>query len=397
MKRLLIALALCLLTTTAWSQDTWSAASKIERAHWRQSALRQVSMAQSQTFEAFIAIDDAAVIEALRKTGVKVSATFDGFVTAVIPASALEKVGTLPGVRHVALARNLHLCNDTARARTGVEALHGGIGMATPLTGKDVIVGMIDLGIDFNHINLCDSTGKSRVLAAYLPFDTLGVAPVIDGETLPGSCYETPEQIAALTTDNAHESHGTHTTGTAAGSYRGNGAHGMAPDANIVACGLGNRRISDVTIVNSIRYIFDYADRVGKPCVINMSLGSTSGPNDGTSFLCRSFETMTGPGRVCVVAAGNDGGVPICFHASLDGDTVTTLLRNQWGSTTRNTELSMWSDGAQVHRARVVIINRATGVLEYASPFFGTVPGDSVVRVDDGNDELFAQYYSGSI
>ena len=350
-------------------------------------------------FQAFVSVDDSVTIQELRQQGVKVGAVFNSFVVASIPSDAITKVATLNGVRQVSLAHHLHLCNDSARYFSNVDILHTSSARVVPLMGKGVIVGMIDVGIDYNHINLCDSEGRSRVRAVYMPMDTTGTAPVIRGDTLLGSCYETPEQIAMLTTDYAAGSHGTHTTGTAAGSYRGNGYHGVAPEADIVVCGIPSPELTDANIVNGVMYIFDYADRVGLPCVINMSIGSNGGPNDGSSFMCRAFEQMSGPGRICVVSAGNDGNAPICLHASIkgEGDTLTTLLRNAWGGLQREGFVTMWSDGVQQHRTRLVVINRETGALEYASPFLGELPEDSVYSISSDNDPGFARYYTGEV
>lgn len=394
-KSLFLAVAILLMLPNVRATNPWGAISKLALSHYRESGQLRSSQSSPETFQAFIAVDDVAAIDALRQCGVKVSATFDGYVTAVIPSTAIDKIATVPGVNYISLARPLHLCNDTARYLTGIDAVQMGRGMITPLSGKGVIVGIIDVGIDFNHVNFLDNEGKTRVCAVYMPNDFSGTPPVIDGDTLIGSCYETPELIAALTSDYTSTSHGTHTTGTAAGGYKANGWYGMAPEADIVACGVGMDDITDVAVANSVRYIFDYADRVGKPCVINMSIGSNEGPNDGSSFLCRTFASMTGPGRICVLSAGNDGDAPICLHASLDGDTVTALLRHTWSSLLCEGGVSMWSDGPQVHRTRLVVFNRQTGALEYASPFFGVLPGDSVVRVDGDVDEHFGELYTG--
>lgn len=398
--------ALILLSLLLCALDVWAVTPRLSAASKVALAPRSARTGQcvpaagnSEHFQAFISVSDAAAIDKLRQQGVKINVVFDGFVAVDIPTEALDAVTRLDGVRQVSLARHLHLCNDTARYLSHVDALHTSSDRIVPLMGTGVIIGMIDVGIDYNHINLCDNGGRSRVRAVYLPMDSTGVPPVVRGDTLPGSCYETPEQIALLTTDYAKSSHGTHTTGTAAGSYRGNGCYGVAPEADIVACGIPSPELTDVNIANGVKYIFDYADRVGKPCVINMSLGSNGGPNDGSSFLCRAFQEMTGPGRVCVVSAGNDGAAPICLHANVAGrgDTVTTLLRNAWGGLERKGFVCMWSDGVQQHRSRLVIINRATGVLEYASPFLGFLPEDSVYSVSSDNDPDFARYYDGEV
>lgn len=401
MKRFtLIFLSLVLFAAEIEATNTLTAASKLSLARRERLAGRYVPIdGGKDVFQAFISFDDTTSVGAMRRLGVRVSAVLDGFVVAEIPVESLSDIVALPGVRHISLAHSLQLCNDTARLLSNVNPIHAAEGRVVPLLGKGVIIGMIDSGVDFNHINLCDQQGRTRVCAVYMPDDDSGVAPVIKGDTLPGSCYETPDEIAALTTDYAASSHGTHTTGTAAGSCTANGWHGMAPEADIVVCGIQSQELTDVNLANSLIYIFDYADRVGKPCVVNMSISSNEGPNDGSSFLCRTFDALTGPGRLCVVSAGNDGNVPICFHESIQGigDTVTTLLRNQWGGLQREGYVSMWSDGSRPHGSRLVVINRVTGIVEYASAFFSFLPDDSVYTLSSENDVDFARYYDGEV
>lgn len=400
MKKLLAIFLLMLFPhLLAWSNAEVSAFSKvlIKRAAGK-GALRDHSSATAG-YQAFIGLKNESAIEDLKRMGVTVNGRFDGFVAACVPGEALKDVAALDDVSHIALARPMNLCNDTARILSRVGQLHEAAGMIVPLTGKGVIVGVVDIGIDFNHINLCDSNGRSRVRAVYMPCDSTGTAPVINGDTLPGSCYLRPEQIEALTTDYALSSHGTHTLGTAVGSCKDNHLHGMAPDADIVACGIPSDQLTDVNIANAVRFIFNYADQMDQPCVINMSIGCNDGPNDGSSYLCRLFEQLSGPGRICVLSAGNDGNAPVCFHDEITGrgDTVTTLLRNHSGGLQRKGYVSMWSDGSQVHRSRLVVINRTSGLVEYASPIVGVLPEDSIFTLSSDTDAAFSAFYEGEI
>lgn len=399
MKRLLL-LLLPLLSCFAaeiWAQSPLNALSKLT-ARERPSA-GDVSRlpAAPVYYQAFITVDDEQDVASLRRQGVIINGVFDGFVTAQVPVEVLRSQA-MTG-RQVALAHAMQLHNDSARHLTAVDPVHLGDGMITGLTGKGVIVGVIDTGFDFNHINLCDEEGRSRVRAVYMPVDTTGLSPVVKGDTLPGSCYESPELISQLTTDYTGSSHGTHTTGTAAGGYRSNGWHGVAPEADIVACGMPSDEFTDVNIANGIKYIFDYADRAGKPCVINMSLGDNFGPNDGTSFLCRVFESETRPGRICVLSAGNDGDAPVCLHQTLssENDTLLTLLKKPLNGAQYNGYVSMWSDRDQVHRTRIVAINSVTHETEYASPWVGHLPEDSILTFSSDDDASFAKFFTGTI
>ena len=382
-----------------WASTPLTATSKLRLHRHDAVAGKHAPQSSGEMFQAFIRVDGEEDLSALRTAGVKVNARFDNFVTVQIPTSAMTEVMSMTCVREISFARPLSLHNDSARSLSFIDRVHDGQGMVAPLTGRGVIVGIIDTGIDFNHVNLCGIDGKTRVKAVYMPCDTTGPRPVVGGDTLPGSCYESPDMIAMLTTDFNGTSHGTHTLGTAAGSYRANGWYGVATEADLVACGMPGDSLSDANVANALKYIFDYADRVNKPCVVNMSIGTNEGPNNGTSFMCRTFETLSGPGRICVLSAGNDGNVPVRFNHRLagDGDVVTTIMRGKSSGTQHNGYVSMWSDGASVHRSRLVAINRGDNSIAYASPWIGLQDEDSVFTLSSEVEPDFARFFTGEV
>lgn len=351
-------------------------------------------------YEAFISIENnSTLINRLESSGVQVNAQYEGFLVARINQTvSVSTLAAIDGVKHVTLARNLVTCSDSARYYSRVDAVQQGQGFEMPYTGKGVIVGVIDCGFDFNHINLCDNNGISRVRAVYMPLDNSGTAPVVNGYTLPGTCYEGTAAIKVLTTDDASTTHGTQTAGIAAGSYRDNGWYGMAPDADIVACGMPEGELNDVRVANCIAYIADYAKRAGKPCVINISLGSNEGPHDGTSFLTKVFEQVSGPGRVIVVSAGNDGDDPVCFHRTIDSpnDTVTALLTGYSHTQSYSGTVSAWTKNRTPLKSRIVVVDVHDGNVVYASEKTSSSSGQPV-EISSSTDEDFRMFYSGKV
>ena len=371
--RLLIILLLCVSCGFLMqAQGVLSANTRLQLAdaHMKQSRLLDTDKCQS--IDAFIEVSDDCTEVQLQELGIQVYMRAGEIVAARVPLNALPCLNGKSGVYRVAIAQPMSLCNDSARYLCRVDAAHEGISLPMAYTGKGVIVGVIDVGVDFNHINLCDSNGVSRVASAYLPADTTGVSPVIDGMTLPGSAYETPEEIAQLTTDCATLSHGTHTTGTAAGSYRGMPFYGVAPEATLVVCSMPEDALSDVNVANSLNYIFDYAERVGKPVVVNMSLSSHDGAHDGSSFLCRLMDALSGKGRICVLAAGNDG-TSYLYAKSPQvtlGDTVTAILTNSKHDSNVSGYVSVWSENEVSHNLRFVLMDKTTNGIVNWSPVY---------------------------
>ncbi len=59
--------------------------------------------------------------------------------------------------------------------------------------------------------------------------------------------------------------------------------------------------------IDGIAYILDHAQSEGKPAVVNISWGSQSGPHDGTTLFNQACDHLSGPGKLIVMSAGNDG------------------------------------------------------------------------------------------
>jgi len=346
-----------------------------------------------------VRVDDAAAVDALRAAGVTVEGKAGNLLTVRVPRERVGALSSVAGVRGVSRAHRLSLCNDSARYYSHVDAAHTGEGFSQAYKGSGVIVGLIDTGVDVNHINFCNASGKTRVKAVYWPVGSGGTVPVVDGDTLPGSCWESAATIALLTADNTKATHGTHVLGSAAGSYAGNDWYGVAPEADLVVCGIPEDDLTDANVGNCMRYICDYARRAGKPCVINMSLGDFVGSHDGTSPICELIDELAGEGCIFVLAAGNDGALKVHAEASVTGvgDTARVMLRNRYGGTYYSGGVSSWSDGAQTHRLRVAMVNRTSGVTLWTSPWVDLLPTDSVLELSSDADSLLLKYYKGDI
>lgn len=261
--------------------------------------------------EAFIDIKDESAISSLKSHGVIVNCVFDGFVTAMVPVNRLPMLTQIPGVLGYDLSQLVQLGTDSTLSVTHAgQVLRGTeFGLPQAYDGSGVIVGIIDNGFDYQHIafrNAQDTTQR-RIVRVYDPSNTTGHPAIIDSSVLPGSVFM-DEQIDTLTSDDRYggNPHGTHTAGIAAGMHV-NGYGGMAPGADIVMCVAPsiNYGISEVEIANCIKYIYSYADSVGKPCVISLSISTYHGPHDGNDRLSKAIAQSVGPGRIFVIAAGN--------------------------------------------------------------------------------------------
>jgi hypothetical protein len=181
---------------------------------------------------------------------------------------------------------------NLARQEAGTDQIHKGTSLPQAYTGEGVVVGVVDAGFDYMHAAFRrPDDGQLRIKRVWEQG-----TQTLDGATAPtkygyGIELNTPELIEKAQGDSDTNSHGTHVAAIAAGSdaYKEGTYVGNAPDADIVLVALDLNESTNADISNAVQYIFDYADEVGKPCVVNLSLGNQDGPHDGTS----TFDTMT--------------------------------------------------------------------------------------------------------
>ncbi len=149
--------------------------------------------------------------------------------------------------------------------------------------------------------------------------------------------------------------HGAGVTGVAAGGGAVDPARrGVAPNADIIYVKTAEsceRALSSMAkLADAIFYIFQEADRLGRPCVVCVSLGDTLGPHDGTSPVERFIDNLlTRPGRAVCISAGNlapkkqTDGKHVSGRAG-EGDTAVVDLFIPAGTKLRET-IELWCSG----------------------------------------------------
>ena len=173
--------------------------------------------------------------------------------------------------------------------------------------------------------------------------------------------------MRAVNYDISSTFHGSHVAGIAAGSDRTTPYYGVAPESELVFVSFGS---SNVNITDGIQYCFDYAESVGKPCVVNISLGSHLGPHDGTSASDQAFAAMAGPGRIIVGAAGNEGSTALHVGKDLEeGDTsLKTMIGFSENSASKQAYVDIWGSKGAPLKVKAVVVDALKGKVMYESP-----------------------------
>lgn len=233
-----------------------------------------------------------------------------GIFTAYIPEAAIEQVAALTGVSRIQGAAPVDLEINASVPTTLADIQRGPAPAFAGANGDDVLVGVVDSGIDYGHEDFDDAGGNTRLLNIW--DQTVAGAPPA------GFAYGTEWSQAQINANAATQTdvsqHGTHVMSTAAGdgSAVGPGSApaftyvGMAPMADLV---MVKTNFQTTGVADGVAYIFQKATLLGKDAVVNLSLGSHFGPHDGTSAFESALNALSGPGRVVVKSAGNERGV----------------------------------------------------------------------------------------
>ena len=402
------------------------AGSKIDllsRARLRDTALsaaKAASVAQSRkcapsapgTVRALVAIADGYAASDLEAEGVDVGIVRGGIALCVIDINDVERVAELDCVRRLSIDTPRSLMVKNAREASKVDLIHRGVDLPQAYTGKNVICGIYDQGVDPNHINFKDADGNPRIFSlSYLRPNSIGRPQF--------SNYD-KTNLHMFKTDDATTYHGTHTLGIMAGGYRGsfdashpgleagapNPYYGMAPDADImVTCG----ETSDYFIANGVDMIVERQYVENKPAVINLSLGGNIGSHDGKSLMGQYLE-YAGDDAIIVVAAGNDGNVPLHAEKSFsEGDTeFKTLIKAYYepelNDNLRYGQVAIYGADTSVFDVQAVVLNRKTGKVAIRIPLTSPGSGTATYHISSADysmsdDDIVSQplgkYFNG--
>lgn len=303
---------------TAYCQD--SAASKLSSSlrRWLPRHNDRTASAPQNDLRtcAFIEKTDGADSVLLRND-CTILADFGDIVIADVPLSRVGSIASDSRIKRIEAEQGNVLTLDSMALHTDAVPIYEGTGLPQAYTGKDVVVGLMDVGFDTSHPTFYDSDMNPRVKRMWDQIGSTGGG----NEMYVGAEY-TEEDFwlyGRSSYDSSEQYHGTHTLGIAAGNGGGTKFRGMAPESDI--CLVSNAVTSDEMYIEDknlykythatdalgFKYIFDYADSVGKPCVISFSEGSRQTLHDDDRLYYRVLDHLTGPGRIIVVSAGNEG------------------------------------------------------------------------------------------
>jgi subtilisin family serine protease len=320
--------------------------------------------AAGRTVDIFVQMQNGVVPDAVRTPNMTIRTVAGDIAVVRLPIAEIPVLAGKHGIRRLEASRTRQRLHDESRVLIGVDKVHAGIDLDRAYQGEGVVVGVLDTGIDVNHPDFRDANGtRIQYLLEYLD---------PEAHTEDSREYTKAEIDADATAVQQidGDGHGTHVAGSAAGNGSGNAAFtGMAPKADLIIV-KGTRAetgggFSDADIVAGVEYIFNRAGGMGKPAVVNLSLGGHDGPHDGSSLSEQALSNLTGPGRIIVAAAGNEGYDNI--HVGHSTGPGTTYLYVGGANNESQVGLNAWHDAGIVARAAVGLFSLDGGALNLVS------------------------------
>lgn len=277
-----------------------------------------------------------AVTNAVRAEGGRVKMAMDKLVSVRMPIDRVRTLSAYPAVGYFEFSFEKGVAlNDSMRVKSRINEIHQGLApLPEGYDGEGVIIGVIDSGMDWQHPDFLDEEGRTRVLKYWdqtLPVNAQTPQPYGYGQVWDSTQINAGQMTSV--DQPQYYGHGSTVTGTVAGNGLANGRHkGVAPKADMIIVSSrfsGNFRAS---VADAVKYIFDEAEALGRPAVINASLGTYLGSHDGKDASALFIDQMLEErgGRVLVCAAGNSNNfAPYHLRTEVDQDTsFTWFLRN---------------------------------------------------------------------
>lgn len=268
------------------------------------------------------------------------------YMILVLPEALVEPVANLSLIEYMEKPKRLVFAVNNGKRASCINPLQTAAandGGSMPdtgrnnLTGRGVLVAVIDSGIDYSHPDFRNADGTTRILALWDQTIQAGSVPVAEeaGETAgflqsPAGFFlgtefskevidraleqPTEQQRYAVCPSRDLSGHGTHVAGIAAGNGRASGGRyrGVAFGSDLIIVKLGVQQENALPRTTELMQAVDYCQRKARefdrPLVINLSFGNNYGSHSGTSLIETYLNDIANYGRTSIViGSGNEG------------------------------------------------------------------------------------------
>ncbi len=261
-------------------------------------------------------------LEAVRALASRVVELQNEYAVITIRESDIEALTQIPEIEYIEKPKRLFFQAANGRRVSCVDAVQQDTRLS--LYGRDVLVAVIDSGIEYENADFRNADGTTRIRALWDQSLAPGEGRVppkgyaIGAEYTAGQINEALGQAALedrrrIVPSMDTSGHGTAVAGVAAGNGRNsNGQYaGVAPKSDLLVVKLGNPRQEGfprtTELMQGIDYVVRKALELRMPVAVNISFGNTYGSHDGASLLERFIDDISNIWKSCIcIGSGNE-------------------------------------------------------------------------------------------
>ena len=217
-------------------------------------------------------------LDAAREISESVTELLNNYAVVRIREDRIEALASLPEVEFVEKPKSLYFQTDVGRQVSCIDAVQ-----VAPygLTGRGVLVGIVDSGIDLTNPDFRNEDGTTRIAALWDQADREYTSEEIN-EFLNAEGTVQPAVRPPLSVDSS--GHGTAVAGIAAGNGRGSEGRryrGAAPESELVIVKMKSPQLGGfprtTELITGVDYLIRKAQEMRMPVAVNISFGNTYG------------------------------------------------------------------------------------------------------------------------
>lgn len=242
------------------------------------------------------------------------------YAIVTLPESMLDEYSRRPQIEFIEKPTRLYfedLFSKEASCITQVQRDEPG---NLRLTGRGVLIGIVDSGVDYRHPAFLTADGKSRILRLWdqsipgNPPEGYVTGTEYTNVEINEALSLSVQEGRRLVPSEDVSGHGTAVLGVAAGSDFSRGAvnRGVAYESDLLVVKMGIPRQDSfprtTELMQGVDYLVRQAIRLGRSIAINLSFGNNYGSHRGDSLLETYLDNVSGMGKnVICVGMGNNG------------------------------------------------------------------------------------------
>lgn len=253
-------------------------------------------------------------LDEIRALGIKVVELQNEYAIVTIKESLIERLTEFPQIEYIEKPKRLFFQIEEGKRASCIPPVQR---PPRTLTGRGVLVAVIDTGIDYANDVFRNLDGTTRIL--YLWDQSLSENPpegyLIGSEYTSAQINEALRQPTLtlrrqMVPSQDVSGHGTAVAGVAVGN--GDGYRGVAYESDLIVVKLGIPRLNGfprtTELMQAIDYVVKKALELQRPVAINISFGNTYGAHDGNSLLEQFVQDIANRWKnVICIGSGNEG------------------------------------------------------------------------------------------